>query len=144
MMVFVLTAIPVLSGCGQAKSDTKTEDAVSKKEETEEEKQNQTAPEISGLTYEKMLSLEYAEGFDVFYYKDGYVLLDVHDSSKYLAVPEGKEAPEGLDEEIVVVPKAADTIYLAATSAMALFDSLGCMDSQCRYAPLRIESLHYT
>ena len=129
MMVFVLTAIPVLSGCGQAKSDSKTEDVVSQKEEKEEEKQNQKAPEIQGLTYEKTLALEYAEGFDVFYYKDGYVLVDVHDSSKYLAVPEGKEAPEGLDEEIVVVPKAADTIYLAATSAMALFDSLGCLDS---------------
>ena len=61
MMVFVLTAIPVLSGCGQAK----TEDVVSQKEEIEEVKQNQTAPEIPGLTYEKMLDLEYAEGFDV-------------------------------------------------------------------------------
>lgn len=129
VMVIVLTAIPVFTGCGQAKPDSKIEDAVSQKEETVEGEQNQTALEISGLTYERTLDLEYAEGFDVFYYQDGYVLIDVHDSAKYLAVPEGMEAPEGLDEEIVVVPKMPDTIYLAATSAMALFDSIDCLES---------------
>lgn len=127
VMVFVLAALPVLSGCGQAK--TENTDTVSQKEETDEVESGQTGPEMQGLTYEKTLALEYAEGFDVFYYKDGYVLIDVHDSAKYLAVPEGQEVPEGLDEEIVIVPKAADTIYLAATSAMALFDSIDCLES---------------
>lgn len=127
VMVFVLTTLPVLSGCGQAK--TENADTISQKEETDEVERSQKGPEIQGLTYEKTLALEYAEGFDVFYYKDGYVLVDVHDSIKYLAVPEGKVVPEGLDESIVMIPKSPDTIYLAATSAMALFDSLGCMDA---------------
>ena len=65
----------------------------------------------------------------MFYYEDGYLLIDVHDSAQYLVIPEEKEAPAGLDENIVVIPKSPSDIYLAATSAMALFDSLGCLDS---------------
>ena len=124
----LLTASPVLTGCGQTASGSKTENSQTGQEETEDKKAD-AAPEIAGLTYEKTLDLEYATGFDVFYYEDGYVLIDVHDSAQYLAVPEGKEAPEGLDKNIVVIPKSPSNIYLAATSAMALFDSLDCLDS---------------
>ena len=105
-----------------------TESSQTGQEEAEDKKES-AAPEITGLTYEKTLDLEYATGFDVFYYEDGYLLIDVHDSAQYLVIPEGKEAPAGLDENIVVIPKSPSDIYLAATSAMALFDSLDCLDS---------------
>ena len=124
----LLTASSVLTGCGQTASGSKTENSQTGQEKTEDNRANE-APEIAGLTYEKTLDLEYATGFDVFYYEDGYVLIDVHDSAQYLAVPEGKEAPEGLDNHIIVLPKTPGNIYLAATSAMALFDSLDCLDS---------------
>ena len=124
----LLTASSVLTGCGQTASGSKTENSQTGQEKTEDNRAN-AAPEIAGLTYEKTLDLEYATGFDVFYYEDGYVLIDVHDSAQYLAVPEGKEAPEGLDNHIIVLPKTPGDIYLAATSAMALFDSLDCLDS---------------
>ena len=87
------------------------------------------APEIEGLTYESSMDLSFAQCFDVYYYNDGYKLLDVHDSAKYLVVPEGKEAPDGLDEEIRVLQQPLDTIYMAATSPMALFDAIGSVDS---------------
>lgn len=124
----LLTAFPVLTGCGQPTSGSETESSQTGQEEAEDKKES-AAPEITGLTYEKTLDLEYATGFDVFYYEDGYLLIDVHDSAQYLAIPEGREAPAGLDENIVVIPKSPSDIYLAATSAMALFDSLGCLDS---------------
>ena len=82
-----------------------------------------TAPEIPGLTYESTMDLSFAECFDVYYYNDGYKLLDVHDDARYLVVPEGKETPDGLDEDIRVLQQPLDTIYMAATSPMALFDA---------------------
>lgn len=124
----LLTASSVLTGCGQTASGSKTENNQTDQEKTEDNRAN-AAPEIAGLTYKKTLDLEYATGFDVFYYEDGYVLIDVHDSAQYLAVPEGKEAPEGLDNNIIVLPKTPGNIYLVATSVMALFDSLDCLDS---------------
>ena len=75
------------------------------------------------------MELTYAECFDVYNYEGGYSLIDVHDSARYLVVPDGKEAPEGLDPDIIVLQKPLNKIYLAATSAMALFDSIDALDS---------------
>ena len=86
------------------------------------------APEISGLTYESTMNLKYAECFDVYYYNDDYALIDIHDSAMYLVVPENMPVPENIDERIVVLKKPLDHIYLAATSAMALFDALNALD----------------
>ena len=47
------------------------------------------APEIAGLTYESAMDLSFAECFDVYYYNDGYKLLDIHDDARYLIVPNG-------------------------------------------------------
>lgn len=52
--------------------------------------------------------------FDVYYYNDGYKLLDIHDDARYLIVPEGKEAPDDLDPEIQILQQPLDTIYMAA------------------------------
>ena len=87
------------------------------------------APEIAGLTYESAMDLSFAECFDVYYYNDGYRLLDIHDDARYLIVPEGKEAPDDLDPEIQILQQPLDTIYMAATSPMALFDAIGSVDS---------------
>lgn len=88
-----------------------------------------TALELPGLTYQSTMELSFAECFDVYYYNDGYKLLDVHDNAQYLVVPEGMEAPDGLDDSIQVLQQPLDTIYMAATSPMALFDAIGAVDS---------------
>ncbi len=90
---------------------------------------DEDAPEIEGLTYENSMALEYAEKFKVHYYNDGYKLIEVVDDANYLIVPEGAEAPEGLDADIQVIYQPLENIYLAATSAMALFDSIDGLDS---------------
>ena len=91
--------------------------------------QEKNATEIAGLEYESAMELKYARGFDVYYYSGGYALIDIHDNARYLVVPEGAETPEGLDEDICVLPQPLDRMYLAATSAMALFDALDALDS---------------
>ena len=87
------------------------------------------APQIDGLTYESTMDLTYAQEFDVFYYKEGYKLIDVHEGRQYLIVPEGKEAPEGLDEKIIVIQQPIQNIYMAATAIMSLFDALDAIDT---------------
>lgn len=89
----------------------------------------ETAPQIAGLRYEATMALSYAECFDVFYYEGGYALIDVYDSARYLVVPEGSPIPEGLEAGVTVLQKPLDTLYLAATSAMALFDALDALDA---------------
>ncbi len=86
------------------------------------------APELAGLVFESELELTYAESFDVYHYEDGYALIDVHESARYLVVPEGKTVPEGLPEGVVILQQPFERIYLAATSAMALFDALDSLD----------------
>lgn len=115
-----------------ATSDSATSDSAdSEGTKSESDTSNNTAdaPKIQGLTCESAMDVEYATGFDVYYYDEGYKLIDIHDSAKYLLVPEGKTAPEGLDGEIIVLQQPLDKIYLAATSAMALFDAIDSLDS---------------
>lgn len=88
----------------------------------------QTPPEINGLKYESSMDVKYAEGFEVYYYSDDFALISVIDSARYLVVPEGKDVPEGLAEDIVVLQQPLDNIYLAASAAMALFDSMDALD----------------
>ncbi len=84
---------------------------------------------IAGLNYESSLDLAYAECFAVDRYEGGYALIRTDDGRRYLTVPEGMPVPEGLDADIVVLQKPIRGIYLAATSAMALFDRLNALDS---------------
>ncbi len=83
------------------------------------------APQIKGLTFKEITPLLYATCFTIYNYEDGYALIEIPESGTYLVVPEGKDVPEGLDDDIVVLQKPLDKIYLAATSAMALFDATG-------------------
>lgn len=87
------------------------------------------APELPGLTYESAMELDFAEAFDVFYYTDNYKLIDIHDDRQYLLIPEGQEAPEGLDSQIVCLQAPLDRIYLAASASMALFDAMDGLDA---------------
>ena len=104
------------SSSGQTTQDEKSSEEVSEQEEE--------VPVVQGLEYERTIELDYAESFDVYYYREGYKLIDVHNDRRYLIVPEGSDAPEDLDSDIIVLEQPLDCIYLAATSAMALFDAI--------------------
>ena len=85
--------------------------------------------EIPGLTWESGMELEFATQFAVDYYEGGYALIEVIGDCRYLVVPEGREVPEDLDGSIKVLQQPLDTIYLQATSAMALFDRIDGLGS---------------
>ncbi|NSJ26664.1 ABC transporter substrate-binding protein [Blautia glucerasea] len=116
VMAFTTAGIPVMAE--EIASDTAAD------EEFKDE-----APQIPGLTYESEMELKYAQCFHVFYYNDGYALIDIKDDGQFLVVPEGKEAPADMDKSITVIQKPVSRIYLAATSAMALFNAIDGLDS---------------
>lgn len=93
-----------------------------------QEEQTMQAPEIAGLTYESTLELKRATQYSVFRYEGGYDLVDIHDHQRFLLVPEGEPVPEGLEEDIIVLQKPIDRIYLAATATMAMFCSMDALD----------------
>ena len=120
-LCLVLMLLAGYAGCA---SGAESDGEGTKGAETAETAEEANAPRIEGLTFESAVEFQYAQAVDIYNYEEGYQLIDVHDSAQYLLVPEGKEAPEGLDEEIRVLEKPLDHIYLAATSAMALFDAV--------------------
>lgn len=120
VLVLVMTIACVLTGCGGGAS----------KEGGSGEggKSKSSAPEIKGLTFESELELKRATEFSVYHYEDGYSVIDIHDSQRFLLVPEGGKVPEDLDSDMIVLQKPVDRIYLAATAAMAMFVSMDALD----------------
>lgn len=80
--------------------------------------------DLAGLKYDHSLELQYADQFAVDYYEGDYALITIVGGGQFLVVPEGKEAPEGLDEDITVIHQPLENIYLVATSTMDFFRAL--------------------
>ncbi len=86
------------------------------------------APELPGLTFEAETELEYAQCFRLYRYEGGYTLITIENGGDFLVVPEDVQVPGGLDDGITVLRQPLDRIYLAATSAMSLFDAVDALD----------------
>jgi len=109
LLLALSMALSLLSGCGDRRENSGE------------------APVVGDLKYESTVALEYADQFAIYRYEGGYSLIDMVNSDRMLVVPEGKTAPDGLDADIVVVQQPLDHIYLAATSAMALFEGMDAL-----------------
>ena len=78
---------------------------------------------------ERSMELQFATQFQVDYYSGGYKLISLADGSKFLVVPEGCEVPASAPKDAVPLYQPIENIYLAATSAMCLFDALNRLDA---------------
>ncbi len=87
------------------------------------------AQPFEGLRLTGSMRLEYATQFSVDYYEGGYKMIALADGSRFFVVPEGKKLPDGASREATPVYQPLRNIYLAATSAMCLFDALGRLDA---------------
>ncbi len=87
------------------------------------------AASMQGLHVTDHMELSFAAQFSVDYCEGGYKLITLGDGSRFLTVPEGAKEPKGLDATIVPLHQPIKNIYLAATSAMCLFDALGRLDA---------------
>lgn len=86
------------------------------------------APELPGLTFEAETELEYAQCFRLYRYEGGYTLITIENGGDFLVIPEDGQVPGGLDDGITVLRQPLDRIYLAATSAMSLFNAVDALD----------------
>ena len=121
LLAVCLGVASLCTGCGSSSSGGDTGEA--------EEAAAAAGPEIAGLTYESTMDLQRATEYSVYHYEGGYDLVDIHDYQRFLLVPEDGTAPEGLEEDIIVLQKPVDRIYLAATATMAMFCSCDALDS---------------
>ena len=78
---------------------------------------------------ERSMELQFATQFQVDYYAGGYKLISLADGSRFLVVPEGCQVPDAAPKDVVPLYQPLDNIYLAATSAMCLFDALNRLDA---------------
>lgn len=111
-----------LSGCGSPSSDS-TEHM-----ETEA-KYDKKADSLGSLKYESSMDLQYAKNFSVNYYEGGYKVLTTMDGTQILVVPEGKEVPDELGDDIVVVKQPVKNLYIVSSSIMDIFSKLDAMDT---------------
>ncbi len=122
-IILNILTVFVLAACGSAQ-DTVTM-----------EKNTDISPELS---YSHSMELTYAERFSVDYYEDGYALITIWEGGRFLVVPEGKNAPEELAEDIVLLKQPIEHIYLVASAVMDMFVSMDTLDS-VRFSALKPE-----
>ena len=75
----------------------------------------------------KMMDLDYAEQFSVQYLENGCAEISITDGCEYILVTEDTEITAH-DPDQVILQQPLEHIYLAASSAMDLFDSLDSLD----------------
>ena len=81
-------------------------------------------PDWSSLSVLRQVPLQHAAQFSLTVYDQGYTLLDIPASGRFLIIPEGAGLPKGLPDDIVPLYGPLDRIYLAATSSMDFFRAL--------------------
>lgn len=90
------------------------------------------------------MNLEYATQFDVEYFEDGYALITIADDS-FVLIPEGMDTPEWMGEDMIAINQPVQDLYVAASSALDLFDSLGELDrvsmTSTRYSDWSLPSI---
>ena len=116
----LLIGLAWLCGCGTS-SDTKKDTVGVTKEAT---------PSMDALGETTgHLQLAYAKNFSIDYYDGGYKLLTTKDGTQILTVPKGKEAPDNLDESIIVLQQPVNNIYLVSSAVMDMFRELNAFDT---------------
>lgn len=114
VLIIALLLMLLPAGCS---SDNSTDSSVSALEE-----------HLTGS-----MELKYADQFHVNYYDDGIAVVEIEDGLRYLVNEGAEELPEWLPEEetegMTLITAPAQSVYLAASSAMDLIDAAGAIGS---------------
>ena len=105
-LLFAVVMMLTLGACGvQSQSDTTDRIAFDSLEKTGQ------------------MSLAYATQFQVEYYGE-YSLITIGEDQRFLLVPEGKDVPKDLPDDVVALQQPLDKTYLVSTSVMDLIRQL--------------------
>lgn len=103
--------------------------------------------ELEGLSFEKSLPLSYARQLKIDEYipdisvgadssksseinqKSSIYIVTVSDTDRYLLLPQDCSVPKNLPSQVTVIRTPVTNAYLCASSAMALWNRLGSLDS---------------
>ena len=83
----------------------------------------------NGWKVQRSLELNYAQGFTVDYFQDGYKLVCIEGNQRFLVVPEGAQVPAKLPADVQVLQQPLNNLYLVATDRFCLFDALDALDT---------------
>lgn len=75
------------------------------------------------------VALARATQFSLDAYAGGCRLASLASGDRFLVVPEGSAAPEGLPEGVAVVRRPLANVYLASTGMICLVDAIGALDA---------------
>lgn len=110
LIACILAGCLLLTGCGQAGtgSTPATDTTVSQ-------------------NVENRMDLRYANQFSVQYLPDGFAEISIADGQEFLLVPEGENPPADPQGK-VILQQPLQHLYVAASSAVDLFDGIGALD----------------
>ena len=83
--------------------------------------------DFQDLQITSSLELKYAKQFQVDYLTN-YTLISIYGGDRFLVIPFEEELPLNIPADITIIHQPCANIYLAATSAMCLFDALEALD----------------
>ena len=97
-------------------------------------------PDFAAMHWEQGMELSYATRFRV-EKSEEYYLITIVDSDRFLLVPEGFPFPEGVPEEVTLLQKPLEKLYIASSSVFDLIrqtDALG----NVRFSGTKSDSLY--
>ena len=83
------------------------------------------AAKVAGLSFTAADEITDAELFQIYRYEGGFAVIDVKDAGRWLLIPEGAEAPAGLEEDAALVQLPVQRAYAASDAALALIERIG-------------------
>ena len=123
----LITGLLGLWGCGSPSSDYASELRMEQELSTEDRGNHNQESE---LFFKDSMELQYAENFTIDHYEGGYTMLTTTmDGARFLVVPEGKNVPENIDSDIVILHRPVKNLYLVASSVMDMFCELDGLDA---------------
>ena len=84
---------------------------------------------LSALGEATPVPLAHATQFTLDAYEGGYRLASLASGDRFLIVPEGADAPEGLPADVAVVRQPLESVYLVSTGMIYLVDAIGALDA---------------
>lgn len=130
-----LLAAPMLAGCGNA---TASGSQAASAESTQTPRDADAAQQVSSdwhdsdigcdLKGAQAVELSYARNFTIDAFEDGHRLVCISNGDRFLIVPQGKQAPQGLDDDIAIIEQRPSSAYLVSTGMICLLDEIDALD----------------
>ena len=126
LLLFLLT----MGACGGRSQESSGEERGGSLEEGQKALQaGDEAPAVfDDMVWEKGMELSHASQF--FVEKSGeYRLITIVANDRFLLIPEGKEVPEGVPEDVILLQKPLDHVYMASSSVFDLVRGCGALEN---------------